>query len=712
MSIPAASVSASTSYPAVFPRTGWWDVTIGIITALPVEGAAMAALITSLEDVRVDGDPNHYRVGLLESADPDRPHRVVLTTMPQDNTRNAAATCTDLVRTFTGVRCVIMTGIAGGIPAPEQPDRHVRLGDVVVADGIVDYAHVRLVDGTAQLRRSVDGISLDLVRAARELEVRSYESGAARLPQWVVSLDGHRSKTFGRPPASTDRLYINGRFVRHPQRSASGHPRGYPKVHRGAVACADVLLRDERQRDALAARHGIVAVEMEGSGIAAGAALHGIHWFMVRGVADYCENAGKTDRWHGYASLTAASYVRAVLQTCRPFPGRRSTSSTGVAPVLADRERHILFGLLELVPRIDLEEIWRAMSLDLAPIPGTAPRTIYELVDYLAGINAGKDGVPPVLALVEEISRRVTGGLAGELRAWVDEVSGQMDLTDVIRRHRRSARAAVGRADLSPDAQPCVVIQIVLDGIDRSRCTVAYWIQHYRGRWQPQPGAEPTQTRLDAVETVVEAAIRHAEEAWWRMGDSVAVEFLLPTDLLHVAVEWWHLDLESAAPLPLCLDYPVAVRSLDRMRARFQRRVWRNRWQALWREPPAHRLYWGSSTGDSEPDLMRWNARLHDDTDVTSVVLSASPQDDAGRAELQLALRAGIPVIVWDRRTPLPKEAAAAIEDLAQGRPDELHGKLAALRSAAARTTGEDQGHHPGRHMALLWDDPYRPIDE
>src|SRR5689334_9813797 len=90
-------------------RSSWQDATIGIIAALPVEGAAMGALIKGLQQVWIEDDPNDYRVGYLDSMDPLRPHRVVLTALPQDNTRNAAAACTDLIRTFKRVRCVIIT---------------------------------------------------------------------------------------------------------------------------------------------------------------------------------------------------------------------------------------------------------------------------------------------------------------------------------------------------------------------------------------------------------------------------------------------------------------------------------------------------------------------------------------------------------------------------------------------------------------------------
>jgi nucleoside phosphorylase len=110
---------------------------------------------------------------------------------------------------------------------------------------------------------------------------------------------------------------------------------GRPKVHYAAIGSADVLLRDEVRRDEvrrdeIAATHQIMAVEMEGSGVAAGSALHGVQWFVVRGVVDYCENPGKNDVWHAHSSLAAAAYVRALLARCHPFtPSTARTAHPG-----------------------------------------------------------------------------------------------------------------------------------------------------------------------------------------------------------------------------------------------------------------------------------------------------------------------------------------------------------------------------------------------
>jgi len=292
--------------------------TVAIVNALPVENAAQRLLTDDLLERRISGDPNYYQVGSLPSADAGTPHRVVVAMLGQDGTRNAAALCTDLLRSFPTVRCVILSGVAGGVPAPQAPDRHVRLGDVVVAtDGVVDLGHVRTVDGVDVLRRATEGLSHYLLRAERELQVRELRN-VRPWEAWLGIPNAPVPPGFSRPPEQTDVLYVGGRPVEHPP----AEPRGMPRIHRGAIGSADRLLRDAVKRDELAGRYHVRALEMEASGIAASSALRSVQWFVVRGIADYCDNATKNDRWHPYASLASAAYVRALLASCRPLAGQ------------------------------------------------------------------------------------------------------------------------------------------------------------------------------------------------------------------------------------------------------------------------------------------------------------------------------------------------------------------------------------------------------
>jgi nucleoside phosphorylase len=674
-----------------------------------VEGAAMVALIRDLEVVHIDGDPNDYRIGYLDSADNSRPHRVVLTTLPFDNTRHAATVATDLIRTFSGVRCLVMCGVAGGIPSPTQPQRHVRLGDVVVANGVVDYAHVRVVDGHRDLRRTIEGVSVELVRAANELQVRAYQDSELPWHEWLAPVRQMPMAAFARPPATTDRLYIGGILSPHPDPVESGHTDGVPKVHHGAIGSADVLLRDEETRNRLAGEHGILAVEMEGSGVAAAARLHGVPWFMVRGIVDYCENTGKSDRWHAYASMTAAAYVRALLSACRPFPVWRAEPGSGALALLPDRDNDRVVELLGRLPDLDLRGLWRASTEDLHPLPTTPPQTAVDLFDHLVGLNAGSDGLPPALAMVEAAAALVGAPLTAELREWVDQTAERLQLTELIRKHRAVPDRSERPNTSYRTEQPCLLIQIIPDHIDSGRCIVKYWIQHRTGRWHPEPGDDATHTSLRRAERVVADALRRAETAWRESEDSVAVEFLLPTELLHLEVEWWRTELSSDEPSPLCVDYVVTVRSLDRMVADYRRRVWANRWNSLWLEPPAHRPYWGNLAAGVTASA--WDAGLRLDARLTSVVLSAPPLEDGGRMELELALRAGVPVVLWDRRAPLTAEARDTIEELFRGDPGELPQRVRRLRVEAVMSATDDWSEHLGRHLALLWDDPNRLIE-
>ena len=238
---------------------------VGLVTALPIECAAMRFMVDELEPVTVAGDRGVYHTGTLPSRTPGRPHRVVQPQQAGDGTRHAAAVATGRARSFPSLRHVVMTGIAGGIPVPADEPRVVRLGDVVTAaDGIVDYGHLRRTDGGAELRRSVDGRSPVLLRADRELATRELDGSRP----WLALLEQRADR-------------VPGGF-RRPEP-------GRPGVHRTTVGSADLLLRAAHIRDALATRYGVRAVEMEGSGIAVGADQHGQDRYMVRGIADYAD---------------------------------------------------------------------------------------------------------------------------------------------------------------------------------------------------------------------------------------------------------------------------------------------------------------------------------------------------------------------------------------------------------------------------------------
>jgi nucleoside phosphorylase len=286
----------------------------GIITALPEEFAAMRSFVDDEQRTWVDGDPADYVIGTMPGADRRQAHEVVLTMLAETGNDAAACACTNLLRSFRSVRCLLMAGIAAGVPDPAHPERHVRLGDVVAARwGIAEYDSVRECEDGPVPRRTFPPPSPVLERRARLLQAG--ELTGDRPWEDLLAAQVRRFPGFARPPASADVLYSAdgaGRRVRHPDLALSGHRPGQPKVHSGLIASGDRSLRCAAKRDEIAGRHGVLAIEMEGKGTGNAGFYEGVDWFSVRGISDYGDRY-VTRTWRRYASMAAAAYVRALL---------------------------------------------------------------------------------------------------------------------------------------------------------------------------------------------------------------------------------------------------------------------------------------------------------------------------------------------------------------------------------------------------------------
>lgn len=146
---------------------------IGIITALPKEYAAVEVLLDQPHQYPVSGAGvgRQYTVGEIPAANGGT-HQVVLALLSSMGTGLAATQASRLLERFPQIRIVIMVGIAGGIPSPEVPDEHVRLGDIVVSDqyGVIQYDFVKRTTEQTLYRPFPRSPSADLLLAARLLE--------------------------------------------------------------------------------------------------------------------------------------------------------------------------------------------------------------------------------------------------------------------------------------------------------------------------------------------------------------------------------------------------------------------------------------------------------------------------------------------------------------------------------------------------------------
>jgi nucleoside phosphorylase len=385
---------------------------IGIVTALPVECYGVQTIMDDLEEVpdEIGGDWATYYVGSVPSRTPGRPHRVVLCLLPEDGGVAAAHGCANLARTWA-VRHILMCGIACGVPNPMDPERHVRLGDILVAeDGVVPYGHVRVDGDGEQLRRPAARPSVVLRNAARRLRIAE-EAGQRPWERWLDVNRRPNLEAYARPPASTDILFDDetGKRIRHPPLSQSKHLPGRPRVHYGLLGSGGKLIRTSIERDRLVRKHRLIGFDMEGDGVADATYLTGIDWFMVRGVSDY--GSRKNDTWHRYASLAAAAYTRSLLEQLKPVkpaptpPPQRSEPVKRPDAPTSDREEivAILLKIRTMRGRAGRDRIIEALPDAFRHRIPRGNDTYHDVCGFVAVLSESAEGLGLLLAALRAV---------------------------------------------------------------------------------------------------------------------------------------------------------------------------------------------------------------------------------------------------------------------------------------------------------------------
>jgi hypothetical protein len=80
-----------------------------------------------------------------------------------------------------------------------------------------------------------------------------------------------------------------------------------PKIFIGRIGSGNTVLKSGEDRDQIAARHDLIAFEMEGAG-----AWDEVPCIVVKGICDYADSH-KNKAWQDFAAATAASVAKAIL---------------------------------------------------------------------------------------------------------------------------------------------------------------------------------------------------------------------------------------------------------------------------------------------------------------------------------------------------------------------------------------------------------------
>jgi hypothetical protein len=365
-------------------------------------------------------------------------------------------------------------------------------------------------------------------------------------------------------------------------------------------------------------------------------------------------------------------------------------------PLLSQPERRELRALITELERSGLRTAYVALYQQaVGPVGPTLRhdvRDLHGVVALLEDVATGSDGVPPLLHFVDDLAWRANGTTAGALRAWAHRFAERRGL------HQGRLRHLEAQADYF---ETYLVIECRPDAAGSDQFLLTAWLQigdepgiTLQCEDQPQPlGRLPLhlQSLLNDHPLVVN-----------RTNPELTIEFVLPRSLLGIPFDQFKITVDGLERR-LGIDYPVVMRSLDRMRRRAMHHNWRQKWEWLRADPAQVTVHWIDRPREIADEQLY--ARLKDPSSAV-LAMAFPPWRDrpAPVDELWVGLQAGIPIIAWCREARDPHRFSAETAGLLGSDPMAVPRKVRRLRQEAVDTGGDDLG----LHLALIFDDADR----
>jgi hypothetical protein len=372
------------------------------------------------------------------------------------------------------------------------------------------------------------------------------------------------------------------------------------------------------------------------------------------------------------------------------------------APLFSGDEWTTFRAVLGDVVIPELADLFAGATRFRLPRPARC-KTAWQVLVYLANQNAGPDALPPSMVFLDQLAELMSADVAQQIRLRNWRRASELGLTPAL----NTARWHPSSNPPSQAASAYLVIQLERDRMDDEQYVLSHWHQFPGDRWHPVRG-EDRYVHVGDLERAIEQLVFRVEESLSEGPGLMILEFILPWELLNAPVDWWLQETASERPVPLTMDYPVVVRSLERLRSRRWHRAWHARWRRLKQDPSSARVLWSTPVGDDYHT--RLESELKSDEFVVSLVLSEPPAaEGSGRKEVETALRSGLPVIVWHRSDCTGVAFREAVETLmANGGLAQLPLRAREFRRQALRLDPGARCRHVGRHLTVLWDDPER----
>ncbi|TIA15952.1 purine and uridine phosphorylase [Aureobasidium pullulans] len=344
-------------------------IQIGWISALTIEALLAEVMLDEVYEQAIvlpPHDDNIYTYGRVNITGSNSFHVIAIAQLPLSTVgkASAATVANNMRRTFPNLKFGIMVGIAGGVWT-EKAD--VRLGDIVVGvpdgggPGVLQYDHGKAIQDQDFVVTGSMNKAPDVLRTAAGLLKRKH---MRRPGTYESSLENTEVKQLAPRPAvdnlfSTTYLHQSGSScegcAKTHLHSRASRPHSLPKVHYGAIASADQVVKDAVLAQKIQEKHNILCFEMEAAGLDAFPCL------VVRGISDYADTH-KNDDWQAYAAAAAAAYAKELL-TVLPLTAVTELPSTGNTHWNVPRTPSPLFA--------GRESLLRSMKKHLIVKPGT-----------------------------------------------------------------------------------------------------------------------------------------------------------------------------------------------------------------------------------------------------------------------------------------------------------------------------------------------------
>ena len=315
---------------------------LGIVASSALEAAAVRCLFDEAYALRASEeaapDENNYcfgRIGL---------HRVVLTWLPSGaaGSTSCAICVRDMRSSFPLIQDFALVGLAGGIPTAK---RDIRLGDVVEShfDGVIPLA---FSDGKWAKIDTAAPPSRWLLGAVSSEHSEALLEGS-RVMQYLASVTAKAAdqKTFARPDldvlfhADSKHVPSDGECSGCLEQGVAveriDRKRPDVVVHAGNIGSTPVAVVNAQDRDRLASQFDIVALDCESHGVAASS----LRYLVIRGIASYCDSHASAcaARWSGFASASAAAYLKSLLLSARPITAKLNIPGASPPLLLVSR---------------------------------------------------------------------------------------------------------------------------------------------------------------------------------------------------------------------------------------------------------------------------------------------------------------------------------------------------------------------------------------